>query len=373
MQIGIDARYASGNMSGIARYTLNLLRGIALVNPDFRILVLTTEADSLPGDVRRSAAFDLVPLRRSPRGAWEQCLAPRTLRRLGIRLLHSLDAFSPLGARCLKVITIYDLIPITCREVLHSSVKARWWRLWAYWLELQSRAASRVITLSRHSALDIERLLNVPEGKIRIIPSGVQLPAETAAGLQTEARGIVQGGPFLLYVGRRDPYKNLAGLVRAFARVRADLKDCRLIIAGAPDARYREPEMEARRLGLEHAVIFTGHIGDAAISELYRHAAVFVFPSLYEGFGLPPLEAMARGAPVVASNRTSVPEAVGDAALLVDPTDPSEMAAAISRILSDPLLGATLREAGLKRAASFTLRKQAEQTLRVYEELIERA
>jgi glycosyltransferase involved in cell wall biosynthesis len=277
-----------------------------------------------------------------------------------------------MGASCLKIITIYDLIPITCRDVLHSSVKARWWRLWRCWLKLQSRTASRVITLSRHSAMDIERLLNAPADKIRIIPGGVESPGAPAAEISAEIRGIIQGGPFLLYVGRRDPYKNLAGLVQAFARVRAERNDCRLVLAGAPDARYMEPETETRRLGLESAVIFTGHVGDAAITALYRNAAVFVFPSLYEGFGLPPLEAMAGGAPVVASNRTSVPEAVGDAALLVDPAAPAEMAQAICRVLSDRALAATLREAGLKRAASFTLRRQAEQTLAVYEELIGR-
>jgi glycosyltransferase involved in cell wall biosynthesis len=368
MKAAIDARYAAKPISGIGRYTLNLLCGIAEANPERRILVLTSDVSALPEAVQRCPSFEFVKRTSNPRGLAEQFTAPRAIRRHGIRLLHSLDAFAPLCASCLGVITIYDLIPITCRDVLYSSSKARWWRLWRAWLKLQCRAASRVITLSRHSVQDIERLLNVPSDRIRIIPGGVQVPAQTDP--PAEVRRIIQSGPFILYVGRRAPYKNLAGLLHAFAQVRARKSDIRLVIAGAPDARYREPEIVAQRLGLGNSVVLTGHVGDAGIAELYRNAAVFAFPSLYEGFGLPPLEAMACGAPVVASNRTSVPEAVGDAAILVDPADPSDMARAILRVLSDRPLALKLREKGFQRAASFTVKKQAEQTLRLYEELI---
>ena len=371
MNVAIDARYAKAPISGIGRYTLNLLRGIAQASPNGRILVLTADASALPEAVRKCPCFEFVKRTSNPRGLAEQFTAPRAIRRHGIRLLHSLDAFAPLCVSCLRVITIYDLIPITCRDVLYSSSKARWWRLWRAWLKLQCRAASRVVTLSQHSAQDIERLLNVPPERIRIIPSGVQV--EARADPLAEIGRIIRRGPFILYVGRRDPYKNLAGLLRAFAQVRAQKGDIRLVIAGAPDVRYREPEIEAQRLGLGDSVVLTGRVDDAGIAELYRNAAVFVFPSFYEGFGLPPLEAMACGAPVVASNRTSLPEAVGDAAILVDPADPSEMARAILRVLSDRPFALELREKGFRRAASFTVKKQAEQTLRLYEELVGRA
>jgi glycosyltransferase involved in cell wall biosynthesis len=366
--VAIDARYVQEPLSGIGRYTLNLLCGIAEASPDRRILVLTSGVSSLPEAVRRCPSFEFVGRRTSnPRGLAEQFTAPRAIRRHGIRLLHSPDAFAPLCGSCLKVITIHDLIPIACRDALYASSKARWWRLWLAWLKLQCRAASRVITVSQHSAMDIERFLNVSPERIRIIPNGVQLPAQ--ADPPAEVRRITQGGPFILYVGRRDPYKNLAGLVRAFALVRIQKGDARLVLAGAPDPRYREVEIESQRLGLGNSVVLAGHVGDAGLAELYRNAAVFAFPSLYEGFGLPPLEAMACGAPVVASNRTSVPETVGDAAILVDPADPSDMAQGILRVLSDRPLALKLREKGFQRAASFTVKKQAEQTLRLYEEL----
>jgi glycosyltransferase involved in cell wall biosynthesis len=370
LKAAIDARYAEGKISGIGRYTLNLLKGLAAAGVGFPIRVLIPPHLDLPADVANCPSFDLVCVKTSPRTLTDQFTLPILLRRLDVELLHSLDAFAPLGASCLRVITIYDLIPIAARRLLWSSVKARWWRLWRGWLKQQCRAAARIITLSAHSASDIERLLNVPPDRIRTVPCAVELPGLTRLQEPGEIPGAAPAEPLILYVGRRDPYKNLVALVRAFARVHAARPEVRLLIAGAPDRRYMEPEEEVRRLGLGDSVVFMGHVADGEIAELYRKARVFVFPSRYEGFGLPPLEAMACGTPVVASNCTSIPEAVGDAALLVNPTDPSEMAQAVLRLLSDNELAATMRRRGFERAASFSLKRQAEQTLAVYEELI---
>jgi glycosyltransferase involved in cell wall biosynthesis len=173
----------------------------------------------------------------------------------------------------------------------------------------------------------------------------------------------------ILYVGRSDPYKNLLGLVDAVAQVRARRSlDVRLRIAGPPDPRYPAPQARAHELGLTDHVQWLGYLADPALVEAYQAADLLVLPSRYEGFGLPVLEAMACGTPVVCSDRSSLPEVAGDAALLVDPDDTTALADAIARVLSDAALAADLRQRGLARARAFTWRRTAEATRSIYQQ-----
>jgi glycosyltransferase involved in cell wall biosynthesis len=370
LKIGIDARRVGRYPSGIGRYTLNLLKGLALVGPPWRVTVFVSSMSDVPGDLASAPLFDFVEMTRRPLTLSNQVTMPFTLRRLGIDVLHCLDAFAPLASGCRKIITLYDLIPLTCRHLLYAGAKARFAPLWKAWLKWQCRRASAVVTLSEHSAGDINRLLNVPLEKIRIIPASVDAPVAEKDRIDVRRKFNIKGR-ILLYVGRRDPYKNLAGLVRAFALIKRNAsKPVCLVIAGPPDARFQEPEKEAERLGLGDSVVITGFVSDKEIASLYRAADVFMFPSLYEGFGLPPLEAMSYGLPVVAGNTTSLPDALGDAAVLVDPNNIQEIADAATRLLSDSVLAGQMREKGHKRAALFTVKRQGEETMRLYESLL---
>jgi len=175
----------------------------------------------------------------------------------------------------------------------------------------------------------------------------------------------------VLYVGRMDPYKNVAGLVRAFAVLHEKLQgNIRLIIVGKIDPRFTEPQFEVQRLGLGAAVRFTGHIPDHELQSLYRQAALLAFPSLYEGFGLPPLEAMRHDVPVVASDRSCIPEVLGDAAILIDPTDPKSFADAMHTLIANPPIAADLRKRGRGRVELYSVVEQARQTMEVYQSLL---
>ncbi|MGD1001838.1 MAG: glycosyltransferase family 1 protein [Candidatus Brocadiia bacterium] len=363
--IAIDARYVNGRMSGMARHTLNLLHGLQSAQTASPLILLTSDPAVLPAEVRSNSAFRLLRVsgRPGPRDQWGLA---RRLESEGVGLFCSLDAWTPMTGAFRRVITIYDLIPLLCRHHLRRSWKARLAVLWKAWLRMQCRRADAVITVSRSSAEDIIEHLGVPAEKVHVIYGGVHVGNDRTDRSPVEAAG----GPYVLYVGRCDPYKNLCRLVEAFARVRQTRPALRLIVAGPRDPRYPEAEDAARRFGLDGAARFTGQIGDDELRALYRGASLLVMPSLFEGFGYPPLEAMGLGVPVVASNVAALPEVCGDAALLVDPLDSPALAAAMERVLSDAPLAETLRRRGLSQAARFTTSAQAAQTLALCERLL---
>jgi glycosyltransferase involved in cell wall biosynthesis len=369
LRIGIDARYASSPVDGIGRYTLNLLRGIAEASPPYRLAVLTGQPSWLAGQLPSSPCLELVPFPRAPRSPGDQWSLPGLVNRRGLKLLHCPDSFAPLAAGCRKVVTVHDLIGITCRRLLWGSRKARWLPAWQAWLRLQCRLCDAVVTPSRYSAADIRRLLRVPASRIHVIPNAVAAPLAAAEPLCDPPPA---GARCILYVGRADPYKNLPALVRALGLVRSRTRqDVRLIVAGPPDDRYPQARQEARSLGLEEFVRFTGYLEEPQLAAWYRAASVLAFPSLYEGFGLPPLEAMSYGLPVVSSDRTAMPEVLAGAAHYFDPQSPPSMADAIGRVLEDPLLERRLREAGPRRARLFTLRQAGDRHLELYERLLD--
>ncbi len=364
-RIAIDARYVNGHMSGMARHTLNLLHGLEGARPASPLILLTPDAAELPTEVRSSAAFRLLRVAGRP-GPKDQWGLARRLESEGVGLFYSLDAWTPMTGAFRRVITIYDLIPLLCRRHLRRSWKARLALPWKAWLRLQCWRADAVVTVSRRSAEDIIEHLRAPAEKVHVIYGGVHVGDGRADG----SRSKPADGPYVLYVGRCDPYKNLSRLVEAFARVRRTRPGLRLIIAGPRDPRYPEAEQAAQRFGLDGAARFTGQIGEDELRSLYRGAALLVMPSLFEGFGFPPLEAMGFGVPVIASNVAALPEVCGDAALLVDPLDSTALAAAMERVLSDAPLAETLRRRGLSQAARFTPAAQAAQTLALCERLL---
>jgi glycosyltransferase involved in cell wall biosynthesis len=370
--LAYDARYITAEPSGIGQMCLEVLHGLAELPDAPRIQVLVNEQTNLPAELLDLEHFQLCLAPWNPHGLRNQLLLPRLLKRQGIRLLHSADCFSPLAVRgVVQVVNVHDLIPLTCRDSRARGLKARFPLAWKGWLRLQCFRARMVVTVSRHSAADLSAYLGISQDKIRVIYNPVRewrhwvRPARLRE--QFGLRGRV-----VSCVGRQEPHKNLVSLVRAMRIVGQQIpdEDIKLVIAGSPDERYPEAQQEAVRLGLSERVLFTGYLDDARLGALYQTSDVFVFPSLYEGFGLPPLEAMRFGTPVVAGIRTAPPEVLGNAALAVDTRDPRAIAEGILDVLTNRVLAARLRQAGPRQAARYSRHRAAEQYRQLYQELM---
>ena len=267
----------------------------------------------------------------------------------GDRLFFSPGYNSPLGWPGRFIFTLHDLHHL-CVPEDSSALKT------AYYDRIIKPACHRaecMLTVSEYSRHEIAAWARISEDRIINVGNGVGLPF-SPVGPKYEP-----GYPYVLYVGSRKPHKNLSRLLQAYGMSSAR-KDVRLLLSGQPDLRIAE---KIAGLGLTAEVVFKDLDDDGALSEAYRGAVGFVFPSLYEGFGLPPLEAMACGVPVLTSNVCSLPEVVGDAAILVQPRDVEEIANGIGRLVQDSALRAVLRDKGLRRAARFTWEETAQRTL----------
>lgn len=236
------------------------------------------------------------------------------------------------------------------------------------------KKARKIIAVSKYTKHDLVTYLRIPEEKIEVIYQGVDLE-----NFKPEPRGTRRRKnlPYLLYVGSEIPRKNFAGVLKAFKSLKADrmFRNFKLVKVGNASSgwsreKYRNQSLDLiKTLGLENEVIFTGFVDKKELASYYAGAKCLVFPSLYEGFGLPPLEAMACGCPVITSNSSSLPEVVGNASLLIDPCNVDEIVAAIKKVLSNEHLRNSLRRAGLERAEQFSWQKTAEATLKVYQEV----
>ncbi|MGQ9804369.1 MAG: glycosyltransferase family 4 protein [Anaerolineae bacterium] len=284
----------------------------------------------------------------------------------GVELFHATEHLLPRLSAIRTVFTLHDLIFLFHPET-HKPLN-RWFL--TLMMPRFLRAADAVIAVSECTKRDAVRYYGIPEEKITVIYEGVNprfRPAnpETVAAVRRKY-GLPEH--FILYVGTIEPRKNLTTLLEAFHHLAALRSgDLRLVIVGKRGWLYEGFFRRLRELGLEERVHFTGYVPDEDLPALYSAADLFVFPSLYEGFGLPVLEAMACGTPAVCSNTSSLPEVAGNAALLVSPTDVRGLAEAMARALTDDALRATLRAKGLERAGEFSWARAARETLRVYQ------
>jgi glycosyltransferase involved in cell wall biosynthesis len=381
VRIGIDARWIFPQVSGIGAYTRALIRELAAMEtPHAWILLFNTPAlrdrllETLGPHAGRVEPV-LVPWGLFSPG--NQLRAPGLLKRLRLDVFHSPNYMIPLLAfprgRCGRpagVVTIHDVIPMLFPHHAPRSRKSRLYPLYRRLMIEIGRRADAILADSDCSRRDILAHLRIPPGRagrVRTIPCGVDRAFFELERVPESARDP-QRPRRVLYVGRMDPYKNVATLLRAVAHARAaGALDVRLVIAGAPDPRYPDVPRLAGQLGLDAAVTWTGYLDDAALRRTYAEADLLVHPSRYEGFGLQVAEAMAAGLPVVCARAGSLPEVAGDAALLVDPDDMEGMSAAMRRVLDDPALAERLAAAGRRQAARFTWRRTAEDTLAVYE------
>ncbi len=336
MRIVIDARTTINHFPGIGRYVVNLARVMApLLDEDERLILLRDLIQPSRWDLTTltEERVQIVDVPASPFSLHQQWIIPRLLRRLGADVYHSPYYLMPYRPQLPTVVTVYDLIPLLFPQ--HVSLTARLLFRWTTGLAL--RAASRVIVLSQATRRDLLAFYHPPPRKVTAIPLAADSSFHPPPPTEVERvrRKYALPEDYLLYLGINKPHKNLVRMIDAFARFTFHVSCFMLVIAGAWDSRYSEPRQRVDALGLESVVRFLGPVPEADLPALYAGAALFVFPSLYEGFGLPVLEAMACGTPVVCSNTSSLPEIMGEAALTFDPLNVKEMAAKIEEALGD--------------------------------------
>jgi glycosyltransferase involved in cell wall biosynthesis len=352
LRVGIDGReLCAGVRTGIRRYVLEVLRALAarglpcVVYGDRR-----TACDDLPAGVTSvTLAGRVTPW-------WDQVTLPAALRRDGVDVFLSPYYKRPLAAPCPVVVTIHDLFFIGYpgrRRPLYDATMTRLARLYA-------RGASAIVADSEHSRRAIVARLGIDAARIAVIPVGLGPEFRPAAPTAAQRERYGLGARYALYLGNFLPHKNLPRLLGAWAALPAPLRAAhRLVLAGGDCTNRPALVARAASLGVADRVVFPGLIDDADLPALYGGATLVVQPSLEEGFGLPALEAMACGAPVIASRRGALPEVVAEAGLLVDPEDERALAAALARVLGSPEERAAIARRGVARAAEFTAARTA--------------
>lgn len=386
MKIGINTMFFRHPASGSGQYLIHLLN--ALADIDTKNEYVLVGPDALPAGVKKQLHIPFMhhpkavtgPLGRHPsleKMTWEQWTGPREARRLDVDLFHVPHFAPPLLTGSMPVVaTIHDVIPLRL-PLYHASAKAK---VYSSVVARAAHKATMIITVSQHARQDIIDALKLPAERVRAIYLAVSdkmQPIEDAEKLAAVRARYGITGRYIFYLGGLDARKNVPQLIRAFAHLykRLDDPNLQLLISGNPDKQrgslFPDPRPVAADLGMSGQILFR-FVEDEDKPAVYSGASAFVFPSLYEGFGLDPLEAMSCGAPVICSNRTSLPEVVGDAAISLDPENLPALIEAMHNVLANDELSANLRARGLRRARQFSWHKTASETLAVYEETIAR-
>jgi glycosyltransferase involved in cell wall biosynthesis len=380
LRIGLDYTPAVRQRAGIGRYTCGLVQALAALDRQNEYVLLEAGGRGQgSGEAESGEAFTFPPnFRHRPLPLSERALAvlwhrlrlplPVDLLTGEVDLFHSLDFLLPPLRHGRAILTVHDLSFRRRPECADAALVAYLNRA----VPPSIQRANLVLADSLSTKADLVELLGVPAEKIDVLYPGVgdiYQPVRDQKTLAAVRQKYNLPDNFVLFVGTIEPRKNLVTLLKAWAQIgnRQSAIGNKLVIAGGKGWLYKDTFATVERLGLSGDVIFLGYVPEPDLPALYSLARLFVFPSLYEGFGLPPMEAMACGTPVVCAHTSSLPEVAGDAALLVDPLDTDGLAAAMQQALSDEGLRARLVERGFRQAAHFTWRAAAQQLLAIYE------
>jgi len=366
MRIAFDARPLTENKAGIGRYTDQLIRAIIKLAPDNEYFLFSNR------DIHFAAVENCHLIKKGGMmgNIWLQLVLPGLLKTYGIDLLHSPMYLMPLATNLPTVITVHDLVYRVFPETTN----------WKNRVALQAvlpcsiKKARRIIAVSENTRKDILKYYPNASPKIKVIPLGCDERYTMASDQDFDnPQNSLPGLPkhYILTVGTLEPRKNLVRLFQAYKLLRQNFPELKqkLLVVGARGWQFADILTELQTLGLSEQVILTDYVPDEKMPLIYHRADLFVFPSLYEGFGLPPLEAMVMGVPVVSSAAGSLQEVVGDAALLFDPYDINDMCLKMAEVLSDPQRQEAMRLAGFRHAGKFTWENAARKTLLVYREV----
>jgi glycosyltransferase involved in cell wall biosynthesis len=369
MRVALNLVYlVPGETGGMETYARELIPRLAVL-PDLELLALVNReaAEAADGPWGEVVPMQIVPVRARNRLQWvrgEQQHVPRLADRAGADIVHSLASTAPLRGRARRVTTIHDLnyklVPDT-----HFGVRGLGMRVL---VPAAARRSHRIVVDAASTRDDLVAHLGTPAEKVDVVPLGVSAQPAAAPAAEGPLRAKFGLGErhVALSVSAKRPHKNIARLLEAMARLAPERRPV-LVVPGYPTPYEAELRAQAERLGVAWDVVWPQWLNAAELEGLYALATLVVFPSLYEGFGLPVLEAMARGVPVATSGRSSLAEVAGDAALVFDPEDVATIAAAIERLLMDASERERLRAAGLARVRFFTWDRTAELTALAYE------
>jgi glycosyltransferase involved in cell wall biosynthesis len=372
VRVGLNLVFlVPGEQGGMEVYARELLRALPAARPDLRLTAFVNhEATAAGGEWDEFAEVVTVPVKARNRVEWvrgEQQLLPGLARRAGVDVLHSLASTAPARGRFRRVVTIHDLLYRAVPEA-HFGVLGLGMRVL---IPMAAHRSHRVIVDSQSTRADVRRYLHVPARKIDVVALGL---GATSAGEPEPAAALRERHELgtrrvALSVSAKRPHKNLLRLLGALAAIAPERRPV-LVVPGYPTPHEVQLREHAAALGVLDDLRLLDWVSGRELEGLYALAAVFVFPSLYEGFGLPVLEAMRRGVPVACSSSSSLPEVAGGAALLFDPRDTRAMTAAIERILGDREQAARLRAAGREQAARFTWSATARATAASYDRAV---
>lgn len=342
----VNLAFVPRQPTGLAVYALNVVKHLSIDKTGLLSAQGEHQALGLSSPAKATSEFGRGGHLR--RLLWTQFKLPQIYKKAGAKLLFSPVPELPLGARVPSVVTVHDLIPL--RFPVAGSFLTPYFRYYLPWVLNQ---AQHIITNSAATARDLVDLLHVPAAKITPIP--LAYDAEQFRPLNLPRQ------PYFLYVGRHNPHKNLSRLLQGFAQLKHP--ETELWLAGTPDPRFTPAlQQEAQALGVSHRLRFLSYVSADELPRLMNQARALVFPSLWEGFGLPVLEAMACGTPVITSNCSSLPEVAGDSAILVDPECVDALAAAMTAVSEEAGVWQSLHEAGLARAQQFSWKQTGQQT-----------
>jgi len=364
MRVGIDARLVYYSQAGIGQYILHLVDGLARIDRENEYVLLQSRKDDTT--ILEQPNFRRISLWTPSHHRLERYAMNVELVRLGLDVLHSPDFIPPHRPSCRSVITVHDLAFLLYPHFL-TKESARYYGH----IDQAVRWTDHIISVSESTKRDTMQHLGVPEDKITVVyeaanPIFRQIDREQARAHVRDRHGV--DGPFVLFVSTIEPRKNVPTLLRAIWQLRECYKeDVRLVLAGGKGWLFEDAFALVDELKLDGRVHFLGRVSSEDLLHLYNAAEMLAHPAFYEGFGLPPLEAMACGLPVIVSNVASLPEVVGDAGLLIDPHDVDELTVGIWRVLNDSELREDLHAKGLRQADRFSWDRAARETLAIYE------
>ncbi len=372
MHVTIDARYTASTQSGVGMYTANLVQALAALDPhnQYTYIIREGQPELQVGSNFRRWSTRISFENHWVGDLWQNLYLPLRLRARQVDLFHGPAVFLPLAKLGFRtVVTIHDLVAFRFPE----TIPMKYGLYMRLMIRMAVRSADRVIAASLQTRHDLVSRLHVPPKKIAVIHEGLDARFERVkdpARLAEVRRRYGLREPYILFVGNLEPRKNLVRLIQAFGLLKARAFPHQLVLAGKRGWLFRPIFESVERLGLGQEVLFTGYVPPEDLPALYALADVFAFPSLYEGFGLPVLEAMACGTPVITARTGSLPEVAGEAAWYVDPWDVEALAEGLAQLLNNWETRTELVARGALQVKRFSWAKTADATLRIYRQTL---